>query len=301
MNENKTLYITLRLKGGLGNQLFMYAFAKSISIKYKGLLIIDYKSGFDFDYVYKRKYRLNFFNINTLYKTSKYYNSYFYKVYYKIFKIFTGVNIFRNYYLTDENFESIINIDNLNIKKNIIVDGYWQSELYFKDIKKILKNEFIFKFKIPLHIDRCKDEIKKTNSVSIHFRVFNKNSQYNNCINIKYYENAINYLIKRNNNLSFYVFGDYKNYEGIDSLSDKFKLIFIDNNNYNDSDILDFYLMTNCNSHIIANSTFSWWSAWIGESEDSLVLAPDIKIPIGEGSWGKLGLIPERWIKINDK
>jgi len=164
------------------------------------------------------------------------------------------------------------------IRGNITMLGYFQNDQYFKNIVSEIRNDF--SFKKPLtgkNIDLSK-KIKTSESISIHIRrgdyLTNKNATSNfiTC-NIDYYKNAIEYISDRINNPEFYVFSDdpvwvKNNINFVDH-----PVSYIDWNNGSDS-YIDMQLMSLCKHNIIANSSFSWWGAWLNSNMEKIVIAP---------------------------
>lgn len=177
--------------------------------------------------------------------------------------------------------------ENLNFNKevlkmnNAMMIGYFQTEKYFNDkkTKNHLKKVFVLKdeYITPKYLD-IQRKIINTNSVAIHIRRTDylqaKNAIIHNICTEKYYERAISYIKENVSDPTFYVFSDDKEYikEKYGNL-DNFVVI---DEKYELQDIQEFFLMSSCKHFIIANSTYSWWSSWLGEKEDSIILAPEV-------------------------
>ena len=139
------------------------------------------------------------------------------------------------------------------------------------------------------------------NSVSVHVRKFvDHNSKFNNNLDLNYYEEAFKIIENKIDHPIYYIFSEPG------AIKEKIKNFFISKNCVFVCDLyenltsdIDFFLMARCRHHIIANSTFSWWSAWIGEKSvsKSIIIAPKIFIEDGPASWGFTGQIPDRWLK----
>ena len=160
---------------------------------------------------------------------------------------------------------------------------------------------------LQLRVQLCEEVLTQgramqgSNSVSVHVRKFVEDSStLQNNLDIDYYERSFKLIRQRINKPIFYIFSEPN---AIDS---KLKAYFINNSCIFIADLAsklstenEFYLMSKCNHYIIANSTFSWWSAWLGEqsSPKSIVIAPKVFIDKGPSAWGFDGLIPDRWIQ----
>ena len=219
------------LKGGLGNQLFIYCTVRRLALYNSYDLYLDTSFGFDNDFIFNRKCQLSYFNIPSNIK--------------------------------------FINSNESEICK-IFIEGYWQNEIYFKDIKNILLNELTLKIDLNNENMSLLKQIKNSESVCIHVRNYDKNiTSENNNLPIQYYYKAIEILEAKYTNLHFYIFSDY-NYLNFDFLKNKYTIVNINNN----QDYLDLNLMKECKYLILTNSTFSWWAGWL--SNHNNVICPNI-------------------------
>jgi hypothetical protein len=290
----KKVFLTICCQGGLGNQLFQFIIGYILAKKNKINLRINierYNS-------YNRQFELDRFpeirklNIVKI-KDHKLY---------KILKIL-GVYKVINYFFYDnkifENSPFIFNEDFLKEKivKNVSITGYFQSEKYFIHYKKIVLKLFRFpKIKDKLH-QKYLNLINNKNSVAIHIRRGDylndpKVRYIHGILGSDYYKKSISYIKKKLKNPFFFIFSDdielvKKNF----SFFNNKKYIFIDTK----SSINDLYLMSNCKHFIIANSTFSWWGAWLSKNKYKIVCAPKrwLRARISTPD-----IIPESWIKI---
>jgi len=150
--------------------------------------------------------------------------------------------------------------------KNLDIIGYFQSEKYFDHCPDVIRNYFDF-------VDSVKtSSLNNESSCSIHIRRgdYVNLSEYHPFPGKEYYTKAIDYM--RNQGVKkFYVFSDdiewCKNF-----FSDILDFEFISGNN----EIRDLYLMSSCENNIIANSSFSWWGAWLNKNENKIVITPNV-------------------------
>lgn len=189
-----------------------------------------------------------------------------------------------------ENFASQWEVQVARLFRKNYLEGYWQSEDYFSDISDLIKKEFTFKNKPRRAIAE--------NSVSLHLRrgdyVTNPkvSHQYFVCDN-NYYETAARIISKKLKDPKFYIFAEY--------LED---FIWAKNNlnlgkkvvNIHYKDYEDLQLMSMCKHNIIANSSFSWWGAWLNNNPGKIVIAP--KRWFKDSSKNIDNLIPSAWLKI---
>ncbi len=259
--------IITKINGGLGNQMFQYAVAKAIAIKNNDIFkldITDYET-----YKLHNGYRLNIFridekiaNINDIQKL-KGFDNLFYKILRKL-NLYTK----RSHYKERERTIFDTNVFN---EKNIYLDGYWQNEKYFLDIREELLKDFTPKENNTTIVDSYLKQISNINSVSIHVRRgdYSKHPEIG-ILDISYYKNAIKYINDKIDNPSFFIFSNdlewcEKNFDFIEN-----KLFINDTK----TEIEDMTVMKNCKHNIVANSSFSWWSAWLNRNTNKIVIAP---------------------------
>lgn len=268
----------VKLKGGLGNQMFEIAFGKILELKNNDLVKYD-KSGYKFLSVEK------IFGISNFSKKSenlkfKYFYFYFLnkEISLKYLEFwFLRKNLFfknkKNYYF--EINENKFKKELLYLKGDIYYEGYFQSYKYFDNYSKQIQKLFNFpKFKDKKNLSFSK-LIKSSNSVSLHIRrgdYLNK-TNYNylgSCCDLDYYNKSIDFISENVENPVFFIFSDDITWcrEKFKDLSNKY---FID---YNKKDYLDMHLMSLCKNNIISNSSFSWWAAWLNKNKSKLVVSP---------------------------
>lgn len=301
--------IILRVWGGLGNQLFQYSFAYALSKKNSCEIILD-KRFFEKDFLEKnkrftpQKFHLNLFKLKKIYKKKNYLNK---KQISKINflqkkQINRLIRLFPFFYINigndtkylkeTRNKFKLIN-KNLISKKNIYLDGYWQSSMYFSEFKEELSNIFTKKNN---HIDHLlkKIQFKKQNSIAIHIRrgdYSKTNSSFSNLylLDLEYYNNAIKYYLNKVENPVFYIFSnDFK--WAKNSFANIKNIIYV-NEEREFSDFDEFQALINFKYFIIANSTFSWWPAYLSKSKDKIVISP-------KRWFGNKDIIPSNWLKM---
>ena len=270
--------IITKLIGGLGNQMFQYAAGRRAAYVNKTELKLDTSWFKNPDGAIKRDYLLNVFNIEEVFATKEEINKF---------------NV-RNQGLLTLFYKKILKINN-----NTYLEGYWQSEKYFKDIKDIIRKEFILKNKADVANQKMIRQIKNCDSVSIHIRrgdyVFDeKTNKYHGFCDLDYYLKAVVLIAKKVKNPQFFVFSDDPIWVK-QNLHLKFPYLYVDHNT-GKKDYEDMRLMSECKHNIIANSSFSWWGAWLNKNKDKIVIAP--KKWFRESSINTKDLIPKSWIKI---
>lgn len=287
--------IIVRLLGGLGNQMFQYAIGRNLAHTNNTELKLDITGYEKQAGITLRKYMLHVFNIqetlaskSEINKLKK--NSLIWKFVRKINPYFIN-----NSYIEEKCFHFDPNI--LDISDNVYLNGSWQSEKYFSDISDIIRREFTLKNNPNKTSDQTLTTIDSVNSVSLHIRrgdyVSNPlASQILGLLSLDYYENALAFITKKVKNAQVFVFSDdivwaKKN------LKTTLPISFIDHNNEN-MDSEDLRLMIHCKHHIIANSSFSWWGAWLSDNSQKIVVAP--KRWFSNPNLDTKDLIPQDWI-----
>lgn len=298
--KNKIICIQ---KGGLGNQLFCYATAMRLALANNAELVVDNISGFARDHKYRRHYQLTHFKISSRMATPLermmpfgYFQRFLLK------RISRKKPFETRQYLEQENNDFDERLLSLKVDGKIYLEGYWQSEQYFFDIGNIIREEFEIIPPSDFKNQNLANQIKISNAVCIHIRWFDiPNTEierdFSNNIDKDYYTKAISLIRAQTINPHFYIFSDHPD-ETIKLLPFlKGNATFVGHNKGDKNAYADLWLMTLCKHFIIANSTFSWWGAWLSSNPDKIVIAPR-KEKNGEGSWGFKGLIPENWVLI---
>jgi Glycosyl transferase family 11 len=178
------------------------------------------------------------------------------------------------------------------------LDGYWQSEKYFIDCSKLIRKDFTFKNELDSYNLKLKSKIDKTNSVSIHIRRgdyvnnLNTNATHGLC-SIDYYIKAVNYITERIESPYFFVFSDDIEWAKKNIMLN-FPCQFI-SHNIGSKSYLDMQLMSLCKHNVIANSSFSWWGAWLNSNDNKIVIAPRKWFAVNTDI---CDLIPSNWISL---
>jgi hypothetical protein len=291
--------ITIRLNGGLGNQMFQYAAAKASALVNSAELFIDID---EFETYKLRKFELNDYNIknfiiaNRGVTTKNKLTPQSFLI--KFLKKFHLESLVQNYY-----YERTLLFDEKVLKLNdkTYMEGFFQCEKYFSNIRDLLIEEFSLKKELSKYSQFIKNEINQTNnSVSLHIRrgdyisSAKTNSTHGVC-DLKYYNDGIRYLNEHIGIFTIFVFSD-------DILWAKenlrFKnLVFIDSSEKRIAHE-DIYLMSLCDCNIIANSSFSWWGAWLNQNRGKIVIAPKKWFLDSKKQDNSKDIIPNSWIKI---
>lgn len=178
------------------------------------------------------------------------------------------------------------------LRRHAYLNGYWQSERYFKKITPLIRERFRFPEITDPANKQWLNRIGSCESVSLHIRRTDFVQQYNWGLSPLYYERAIGVMQERLQQPSFFVFTDDIEWARAHLQGTSFH--FIEGNSGAHS-FRDMQLMSCCRHHIIANSSFSWWGAWLNPRPDKLVIAPDCWQPRMQGT---RDIIPAGWMQL---
>lgn len=292
--------IISRIKGGLGNQLFCYAAARRLSLHCNAELVLDNVSGFVRDKAYNRKYALNYFNVAGRFANRNELLQPFERARRGLLIQYNKSRSFRDRsYLKQEFREFDERLVSMRPNNDVIVDGLWQSEQYFIDVESEIRKDLIIKPPADSTNLELAEKIRSSNSVAIHVRWFDapQGSQSHNA-SIDYYTRALAYINSNINPDKFYVFSDDPDASRKKLRIESDLCVYVSNNNTEHSAYLDMWLMQQCKHFIIANSTFSWWGAWLGANVNKCIIAPKSSIDGPKTTWNFAGQIPAKWIKL---
>jgi hypothetical protein len=272
--------IVVKLKGGLGNQLFQYAFAFNLSKILNKKIYIDITYFKEINFDTKRSFELSNYPIQYDGIISS--RNLIHKIYEKL----------TSFKITESNFD-LSKVEIYKQQKKITLDGYWQSvDFFFEyagDVKSIFNG---YKSKNPIYYKWLK-QISESNSTSIHVRrgdyVNNyKASLVHEVCDMRYFNDALRIVKKQSASNFFFIFTDDVKWVKAHFKGPEFKVVSSGSLNHFD----ELSLMSHCHNNIIANSSFSWWGAWLNQNTLKVVISP--------AKWFKNnrkigGLIPQSW------
>ncbi len=294
--------IVVQLSGGLANQLFQYAAAKSMALDRNVDLLLDVsllgRKNFT-ELETPRNFELNnFLGIKdrianefdlSIFKKSLQKNKFVYKYLTPIQR----KNIYKEKYFH-------YNKDICNLGKDILLSGNWQSEKYFSRNIPYFKNSLTLKPELYKNVLGKAYELKNTKSVSVHIRRADYLRlkiilEWHGVLEKTYYQNCFNKMNSIiGSDYEVYYFSDDPNWV-IENLLD-IKNGEIISNTISKTAYEDFYLMSQCRHNIIANSSFSWWAAWLNDNPEKTVIAP--KKWFDKGPKDTQDIIPNSWLKV---
>lgn len=276
--------IGIDISGGLGNQLFQYATAfavaktKNDAIRLNTFLYEDFQLQKRLG-ITVREFQLNKFDLNPECDcfNVKYFNSIWGKLLTRIGKIKSIGQLYNTKFYKEKNsyqFENNI----FNYKKNEYLCGFFQSWKYFDQYKKELKKQF--RVKDEFISDSAKEicnQCMSQNSIAIHIRRGDYVSSTEWLIDEKFYIESIKEIEKKYSDVSLklYVFCDQDGFA--EDLFSEYKNVTYITALKKYTDIEEFWIMKSCRNHIISNSSFSWWAAYLCENKKQIVYAPIYK------------------------
>lgn len=286
----------VRFMGGLGNQMFQYAFLRSLENQGREVVA---SLGF-----YKKHPELMQFELNEVFYLPKLK----YEIDEQFMKSYNKRKIKNNDYNSSsydisKRFFWKENLDEYGLfqkdvynTQNCTFAGYWQSYLYFDSIKELIKDEFEFRYvenKLQLLMEYL---FNMPNSISLHVRrgdYLKASDTYGGICTYDYYKRAVEYVQQIVSNPFFVVVSD-----DIKWVKENYKL---DNSIYISSSMFDNYknwydmaIMSACSNNIIANSSFSWWGAWLNRNENKIVIAPKRWVNNADFE----NICPSQWVRM---
>ncbi|MEO6583297.1 MAG: alpha-1,2-fucosyltransferase [Ferruginibacter sp.] len=283
--------IIVKIIGGLGNQLFQYAAAKALAEHHHTQVKADIS---DFENYTLRNFDLDYFNTSISIATNEEIQR---------CKAFTSVQRVKarltpypkKHFYKQPSFAFDSNF--FSLQSNVYLQGYFQSEKYFSSIEKIIQQEFTLKQKLSPEVNQLSQELKNVSSVALHIRRGDyrnvEAAEVHGVVPITYYQEAIRFIKNKFNDVRFYIFSDDPGLAKKELNLTEAKII---SGIYTKNHFEDLFLMSQCKHNIIANSSFSWWGAWLNANPDKIIIAP--KNWFNKGPEDTEDLLPESWIKL---
>lgn len=280
--------ITVKLIGGLGNQMFQYALYRALELKGREVCLDDYT------YFNRQSppphlvYHLDIFGLKYRKMDPDKMPAFLIDPKSLLFRVAHKYNCGLRYYFEKE--ASKFDPDVFSPRNaNKYFEGYWQTDKYFEEYKKELKKDFSYIGEWSEDNLQYRKMMENSNSVSLHIRrgdYLKIAHAVGNICTEEYYRNAIQYIKQQIEKPSFFIFSN--DLEWCKSFfNDNDNVVFVEGNDVEHS-YMDMILMTFCKHHVIANSSFSWWGAW---------LAPEGGITIAPSKWYQKASTPDIWCK----
>lgn len=280
----------IQVIGGLGNQMFQYAFYKALQSHYKDVeidtsLFSCYKlhNGFELTNIFGVQFKES--SPLKRIQLSFHGGDLFSRILKKVIQR-RNTEYIEEYLKYDEQV-----LDN---SSNLYYIGYWQSYKYFFSIESEIRKIFTFPISIIDNYNKnLRDVILSSNSVSLHVRRgdYVGNSVYENIATLDYYQRALDYMDRNVPNMMLFLFSNDVEWC---SLNLNLHNCTVVSHNVGVNSFWDMYLISSCKHNIIANSSFSWWGAWLNTNPDKIVISP--KRWINDNRVSIDDIIPETWI-----
>lgn len=294
--------IIVKLMGGLGNQMFQYAAARSLALEKSTWVYLD--PAFLYEDAKgrwtQREYELDVFNIQYKFERSGRINflrrldtSSFWR---RLSKTVLWPFPFQHFAEPDSKFHPEI----FTYSRNTYLYGYFQSEKYFIKHQETIRSDFSFLDPPKGKNAEMLDRIRSVNAISVHVRrgdyaTLKAANEFHGMMGLEYYKAGTEYIMNKINGApEFFIFSDEPEWVKA-NLSVPGKAEYIDWNS-GKSSFEDLRLMSNCRHHVIANSSFSWWGAWLNPHKDKIVVAP--KSWFNDASRDTSDIIPETWTRL---
>ncbi len=292
--------IITRLIGGLGNQMFQYAVGRRLAHVLGTELKLDITEFDNYKPRTFRTYSLGNFNIREKFASPE-----------EVAALTRPTMLERmrakllrrpprppRTYIREKHFH--FDPDILNLLDGVYLDGYWQSEKYFSDIAEIIRREFTVKVPQTGKNQELGEQINSRESVSLNVRRgdYVSNPRINKlfgCCGLDYYLRRVEFINSKVKNAHFFAFSDEPQWVA-DNLKLPCSMTIVDHNNTS-MEYEDLRLISQCKHHIIANSSFSWWGAWLNPRKDKMVFAPKQWFGKERQASRKMDdLLPANWI-----
>ncbi len=305
---------TVFLFGGLGNQMFQYALGLHLAKKNNAQLLLD--TTFLNDRFPRKEFTYRVFDLDIFtlssdeIKENKPHFTALSKLsekfpvpglwlgldiaFMKIREIFFGRKIIK------EKNEHHFDPEVLRAQGNFLLWGYWQSEKYFADNADDVRRAFRFKRELAGEAAAVAEKIRNSNSVSLHVRrgdyvKFESVKKITGGTDLSYYSRAVAYMADHVSAPHFFIFSDDSAWCR-ENIKIPYSVTYLDDASAGPKAAFHLQLMSLCKHNIIANSTFSWWGAWLNAHPDKIVVAPEQWNTSPKGD--QADIIPEGWIRM---
>lgn len=290
--------VIVKIWEGLGNQLFQYAFARSLELRTGQRVFIDIENRDKHERGARtnRTYQLHHMRIR-----QNMYCNVIQKMIARICNTDELAVLLR--YLSDKGI-SVIQLyeektlefkpELFHTKGIVYLEGWFQNESYFAEYRNIIMRELCPKRKIKIST-KIRQIMRERETVSLHIRRGDY-KKYGYVLPMSYYTNAIAYIKERVTKPYFLVFSDEPKWVSQNLILNEDSLIISAEQKLQDYEEL--FLMSSCKHNIIANSTFSWWAAWLNNHEDKIVIGPEKWFKDNTVNAG-INIMPDDWIKVN--
>lgn len=297
--------VIVKLQGGLGNQMFQYAFGRSIAKKLHTAVYFDpsfFDSVINESDISIREYELSIFDADVNFADTKLIRKFLQPDIFQ--RLLNKLNIYKKTIYNEPSLRMSKEV--FNIKPSAYLSGFWHSEKYFWDIEEEIRELFIFRKPLNELSQKFVDKISEDKTaVSVHIRrgdyiSSERTNQIHGSCTIEYYKNALALIKMRLNSPHFYFFSDELEWVKNNLINETDNCTLVDHNRGKDS-WQDMALMSRCKHHIIANSSFSWWGAWINPNKEKIVIAPKSWFRTTTDYFNAVDFLPKNWTQLENE
>lgn len=279
------------LFGGMGNQMFIYATVRALSLRNKEPMAFNLKQGFKDDILFHRNLELRHFNLNLPEAKVDTFDIPCGK-YFRFVSRKLGFNILKPWMKFV--LEKKVKPQDVLQARNSYLEGYFANEIYFKEYKEEIRNDFTVSERyITPQIIKELSRIREFNRPIVMIGI----RRYQECAKVssipqggasetpEYFKKAIQYIKEKSNGPIFWVFSQQQEWfkEHVDDGS--FDVVYAQPKDGPDSAIEDMYLMMQCDHYIITQSTYYWWAAWLSANNNNKIVVYPTSCGIHTEGW----------------
>jgi hypothetical protein len=297
--------ITVRLKGGMGNQMFQYAFARALAVRNNDKVVLDLAPLLDrtprSNFVF-RNYDLDIFNIEarlTFFSRAA--------LRFPIPVLWAGASVIvtfiKKIFGIQRFVRESLDFDLAAVPRtgNLYLDGAWQSEAYFISIAPLIRREFTFRGRFSPRTRELEAQIRMNDgSICVNVRrgdfvTLERSIKEHGFVGVEYYAQAMKVVAQEIREPHVYVFSDEVEWCRENLQFPDMPVTYV-GHEYAGKKFGEYlHLMVTCTHFIIPNSSFAWWAAWLAESPKKNVVAPKRWFASGAGDQG---VVPLEWRRI---
>lgn len=285
--------VIARLAGGLGNQLFMYAFNKAMAERNGVPLRLDVTGGYIRDKTYQRTFLLN--QILPPVTEATPWESRLFPLGKTLRKLDRKLNALlpleKRYLVQERSLNFDPEIRNLKIVRPTVFNGYWQAPQYFDDLNPDMSALIRFPENLTTPLKDELGKIQSANAVCLAIRRYEEVPKpKHHILQLDYFQKAMARIEQAVENPHYFVFAQDMNWAR-NNIKSRHPVTFAQEKDLHAGVIQDLYLMTQCKHYILSNSSLHWWAAWLNSSPNKTVIAP-------AKGWPNADMLPAGWLQL---
>lgn len=294
---NNSPGVIVELAGGLGNQLFQYAFGKATALRNDCELFLDTRFLMRRDFGDKLTYKeneLGTFGLDKFVLDDQSANKS------DELKSTVSARLFRKTLVRLSSYvkEDVKRYrrDYLKLKAPVYLSGFWQNPRYFNEFTEQIKKDLSFPSNLSVAASEYLKKIKNCEvPVSLHIRRgdYLKHANLQGICTTEYYQKCLEMILQKHKNIIVFIFSDDHEWVKV-NIDFGVPMVVIEHTDKSFKDYEDLLLMSECQHHVIANSSFSWWGAWLGKNPNKIVCAPSK----WDGRRKSKDIVEDNWILV---